>query len=103
MINNEFKFFNGIIGQYAEEPDTDEWWHEGEIEDALNEAGMRLREQKIQLVRTILNNRGYTESDDYVFDDEFGVIFHPNNLDRMHSHTIDSIINYHNHMLTRRR
>jgi hypothetical protein len=50
-MNTEFKFFYGIVGQYAEEPDTTEWWTELEVEAALERAGAELRRQREELDR----------------------------------------------------
>ena len=50
-MNTEFKFFYGIVGQYAEEPDTDDWWNEAEVEAALEQAGVEIRRQRDALER----------------------------------------------------
>jgi hypothetical protein len=50
-MNTEFKFFYGIVGQYAEEPSTDLWWEEEEIQAALQRTGEELRRQREALQR----------------------------------------------------
>jgi hypothetical protein len=57
MLNSEFKFFYGIVGEYAEEPDADEWWQETEVENALIRAGEELRRQREELSWRITNNQ----------------------------------------------
>ena len=54
-MNTEFKFFYGVVGEYAEEPDTDQWWNETEVENALILAGEELRRQRESL-QQITNN-----------------------------------------------
>lgn len=42
-MNTEFKFFEGIVGEYAEEPDVEQWENDMEVERILTRTGQIMR------------------------------------------------------------